>query len=298
MLETAYSFLEYRRSQELERRKHACEALPGLLTIEVNITELCNRKCVFCPRVDPEKYPNHNIMIPKQVVDRLVSEVKRLGYHSKISFSGFGEPTLNPTFLEIIRKFRAASDDLVIETNTNGDKLSSEDLDDLYDAGLSSFYWNLYDGPEQLEKVEKIIAASKFPAEKIRIRPHWEGCDLEKEAGLILNNRSGALSPLDTALHQSCNYPFYKMFVDWNGNVLSCSNDWFRKYVVGNIMYVPLDKIWMDPKWHQFRMNLYEGNRSMNSPCNTCDVEGTLFGNDSVATYLKRWYDESSLSNS
>ena len=29
--------------------------------VELNTTELCNRKCPFCPRVDPKTYPNQNI---------------------------------------------------------------------------------------------------------------------------------------------------------------------------------------------------------------------------------------------
>ena len=28
--------------------------------VELNVNELCNRTCVFCPRVDPKIYPNLN----------------------------------------------------------------------------------------------------------------------------------------------------------------------------------------------------------------------------------------------
>ena len=36
------------------------ENTPLFSWIDINITELCNRKCVFCPRINPEIYPNLN----------------------------------------------------------------------------------------------------------------------------------------------------------------------------------------------------------------------------------------------
>ncbi len=291
MLETANSFLEYRKNQErtLRGAGRSAPLLPGLLTIEVNITELCNRVCGFCPRVNPEIYPNNNLMISLLVVKRIVSEIKRLDYFAKVSFSGFGEPTLNKEFIDIVRTFRAASKDIILETNTNGDKLTSQYLSELWDGGLNSLYWNLYDGPEQQEDIVKIISNSRFPMERVRLRPHWPGCDLEKEAGLILNNRSGAvLSGLQDTIssNKRCNYPFYKMLIDWNGNVLCCSNDWLRKNIIGNVMMTSLDKIWANMRWHEFRKNLIQGNRTLNDPCKTCDVYGELFGEESVNEYF------------
>ena len=47
----ADTFLEYRRKQEqvhLNRIKGSTNPLDAILTIELNTTELCNRKCIFC----------------------------------------------------------------------------------------------------------------------------------------------------------------------------------------------------------------------------------------------------------
>ena len=67
MLETDHTFLEYRKSQEsaLISSSATGNDLPGLLTIEINITELCNRICSFCPRANPDIYPNNNLMCLK-----------------------------------------------------------------------------------------------------------------------------------------------------------------------------------------------------------------------------------------
>ncbi|QDC51249.1 radical SAM/SPASM domain-containing protein [Candidatus Methylopumilus universalis] len=291
MLETASTFLEYRRKQEIELRDSnlSTGALPGLLTIEINITELCNRVCSFCPRSNPEVYPNSNLMISPVIVKKIASEIKRLRYVRKISFSGFGEPTLNRDFPSIVRAFRDVSEDLVLETNTNGDKLTSDYLDLLWEAGLNNLYWNLYDGPEQKDQILEIVKKSKFPINRVRLRPHWLGCDLEKEVGLILNNRSGAVAVNGSkvGISKKCNYPFYKMLIDWNGNVLCCSNDWLRKNIIGNVISTPLDEIWISNKWHDFRLNIVNGDRALNEPCSTCDVDGELFGSESVDEYFK-----------
>lgn len=287
--ETAYSFIEYRKKQESVLRNTDAQSpyLPGLLTIEVNLTELCNRKCVFCPRVDPTVYPNLNLMIPNDIVKKIASEIQRLGYNSKVSFSGFGEPLLNPEFSNIIKTFRSVSDQLKLETNTNGDKLTSERLDKLHRAGLNNLYWNLYDGPHQYDQVEKVLSKTVMPIDHIHIRPHWVGYDETNENSIVLNNRSGALKITKKTLPMSkrCNYPFYKMFIDWNGNVLSCSNDWMREFVVGNVLSTPLDQLWMHPRWHDFRTNLLNKDRASNSPCKTCDVDGELFATESLLQY-------------
>ena len=56
-------FLKKRRNQEDEHFKISKDhsVLNSLVVIEINLTELCNRKCVFCPRVDPKVFPNRNL---------------------------------------------------------------------------------------------------------------------------------------------------------------------------------------------------------------------------------------------
>ena len=54
----------------------------GLKIVEFNPTELCNRTCHFCPRHDPEVYPNLNLHLDpntvQNVVDDLVKQIKEI----------------------------------------------------------------------------------------------------------------------------------------------------------------------------------------------------------------------------
>ena len=113
----------------------------------------------------------------------------------------------------------------------------------------------------------------------------------EESYGLTISNRAGSVSlknehfelkPLNEPLKKPCYYPFYKVLIDHNGDVLICSNDWKKKAVVGNVIKEEksLVEIWSNEKFISFRKKLMMSDRS-HSPCNLCDVNGTLNGKKS-----------------
>ena len=290
-------FLKHRKAQE---QKHLDMIADGedpflsLMTVEMNITELCNRKCVFCPRVDPEVYPNRNLMMDLAVSRKVAKDLSEVGYLGRISFSGFGEPLLNREFAEHIRVFREALPENTIETNTNGDRLTVATIHELFEAGLTGLYINMYDGPEQEPEFLKMIEEAGLTESQWRLRPHWVGSD--KDFGLTLNNRSGVLrnaefdlGPLDSPLQSRCHYPFYKLLIDWDGKALFCSNDWGREIRIGDVMTTHVVDVWLSEKMFEVRRYLSEGQRCF-SPCKQCNVTGTLTGGKSF-DLLMQYYE-------
>ena len=288
--------LNHRKDQEalgIERSKFLETPLRSILTIELNITELCNRKCVFCPRVDPEVYPNQNLNMDQSVVEAVVSNVSKLGIFPRFSFSGFGEPVLHKRLAELIRIIRTVLPDHTIEINTNGDRLNVEKVRSYFSAGLTYLYINLYDGPEQADGFHTLMSDSGVDPARYQLRPHWIGA--EGDYGLTLNNRSGTVNsptinllPLKKQLDRRCHYPFYKLLVDWNGDVLFCSNDWGRKIVIDNIMRSSLENIWMNEKFLDIRTRLLQGSRDF-APCNTCNVNGLITGSESAKVLVRHY---------
>jgi radical SAM protein with 4Fe4S-binding SPASM domain len=295
--------LEHRKAQERSHfeggggaQADAPDPMASLITLELNLTELCNRKCVFCPRIDPEVYPNRNLNMEVGLAEKVAGDVATLGLKSRISFSGFGEPLLHKGFTEIVRRMRGILPDNTIETNTNGDRLTPAKINELYDAGLTYLYVNLYDGPEQRPHFEAMFAEAGADPARWRLRPHWVGS--EEDYGLTLNNRSGVLKapgidigPLETALAMRCHYPFYKMLIDWNGDVLFCSNDWGREIVVGNVMQTGLREVWLSERMFEVRRRLANGDRGF-KPCANCNVHGTLHGVMSFALLVRHYERE------
>ena len=209
--------------------------------------------------------------------------------------SGFGENLLNPNFREIVHIFRHTVTLATLECNTNGDKLTQTYAEELFEySGLDLIYINLYDGVEQMTHFDKVM--KNIPEEKYKYRMHWG--DFENH-GLLLNNRSGVIdwvgieeSNVASLKGKPCHYPFYKMFVDWNGDVLFCSNDWGREHVVGNLLQDTLHNVWFGKPMTKIRKKLIKGDRS-HSPCNKCSVDGSLFGKESF-NLVKEYYENRS----
>ena len=98
---------------------------------------------MFCPRHDPEVFPNRNLQMTTLGASMIASELMANHYKGKISFSGFGENLLNPKFHSIIESFSKCLPENVIECNTNGDRLTSLYAQKLFDKGLTLLYINL-----------------------------------------------------------------------------------------------------------------------------------------------------------
>ena len=278
------SFLDYRRSQEQQHfaQVDSSDPMSSLLSVEINCSELCNRTCVFCPRHDATVYPNQNLNMSVDLAQRIGQQLAEFNYRGKISFSGYGENFLNKQFAEIVKVIRQQLPDNVIECNTNGDKITLAMAQAVYQAGLSKLYVNLYDGPEQREEFDKIF--TEFPSDWYMYRRHWS----PEDHGMILNNRGGIVTWVTQPAHpgRPCYYTSYKMMIDWNGNVLFCSNDWARNHIVGNLYHHSIKQIWLGPKLMDYRRRLGQGYRDF-EPCKSCSVPGDLFGQQSYEVLMK-----------
>lgn len=282
-LDNKDTFLEHRKKQEkaFMEQIDTSNPLSSLLTVEINTTELCNRKCVFCPRFDKDVYPNRNLNMTVETAELIGKNLSTNNYKGKISFSGFSENFINKKFVDIVAKLREYLPDSLFECNTNGDFVTEEYVKRLYDAGLNILYINLYDGIDQIDKFNKIMLP--FDKNKYKYRAHYSQADY----GLNLNNRGGSISWLgldedsvENLKGKPCYYPFYKMFVDWNGDVIFCSNDWQKEIKVGNMVNETLESVWLGDKLNRERKRLIKGDRSK-SPCNKCSVNGQMFGETS-----------------
>jgi hypothetical protein len=63
-----------------------------------------------------------------------------------------------------------------------------------------------------------------------------------------------------------------------------CSHDWGKKNILGNLNTNTIQDIWMSENAKKSRLNLANAERGF-SPCNVCDVKGTLIGK----THVKAW---------
>ena len=72
-----------------------------LKSITLNPTEICNRKCGFCPR--SEGYPNQNFHISRSTVERLSQQLFEFNFTGRLGWSGNGEPLLTRNLYDSIK---------------------------------------------------------------------------------------------------------------------------------------------------------------------------------------------------
>lgn len=260
----------------------ATDIVTSLRIVEINPIEICNRSCEFCPRSDPKLYANQKFKINFETTEKIAYDLKEINYNGRIGFVGFGEPLLHKQLsesIEIVRNIVTTA--RWIEVNTNGDFLTSELIKELADAGCTHLTVSMYDG-DITDKLYKMKGHTN-----ITITPrHCYSDHFE----LRLVNRKDIISESGSQnIQRSCFLPFYKIFIDWNGDVLVCGMDWGRKSHLGNVLKESINDIWTGELFASYRKELIKGNRKNCTPCNYCDVNGTLQGRDSFEIWKKHY---------
>lgn len=245
----------------------------GLKIVEFNPTELCNRTCHFCPRHDPEVYPNLNLHLDPSTVQNVVDDLVKHNYRGQIMFSGFGEPLLNRKILECIKICSDAG--FYVELTTNGDKILQGKwytVQDFVDAGLSAVHIDIYDDTKQYLSWKRMMR--KFNGIlNYRITPRYV------TTTAVFSARAGSATHEGISQGTSkapCFVPSVKAFINWNGNLDLCCHDWQREGGgFGNVNDNPFSEVWNSNSMNGIRSKLMSGPRNIHgSPCDKCTTGG------------------------
>lgn len=240
----------------------------SLYEVEINVCDVCNKSCPFCPRGNGYKPPHLNKYISVRTIAEICKQLTK-SYKGYISLSGFGEPTLHPQIVEIIHIIQKLCPKCHIFITTNGTNLDV--IKDVEDIMIEISHIDLL-RPEVLESLHSPYRVNEIYTDKIK----------------GFNNRAGNVRDyLKEPLKQCCNLPFYKMFIDINGNVLLCASDWKRKNVIGNIYEETIYDIWNNGRYKNVRLNLLNNIRTI--ICSKCDCNGLKNGTELVEYWKKKY---------
>ncbi len=265
--------------QNYQENKDKNIVLPS--EVEISESGLCNRKCSFCPRSDPN-YNHVNEFISEDLHSKLCNQLGELQYKGVIRYSGFVEPLLDKNIYNLINKAKKTLPNAKVELVTNGDVLNKTRLKKLFDNGLDTILISVYDSEEDAIKFEKLC--KELPLEKKQYVIRKRYLPPEQDFGITLSNRAGMMEnaeykikTLNKALNEPCYYPSYTFFMDYNGDVLMCPHDWGKKIILGNMKNENFLDIWASKKAINLRKKLNKADRNF-SPCKSCDVKGSLIG--------------------
>ena len=249
--------------------------------IEISESGVCNRKCSFCPRSDPS-FVERKEFITNDLHLKLCKELEQLNYKGTIRYSGFVEPLLDKNIFNLIKMAREFVPSSNIELVTNGDVLNKKRLIKLFNKGLNKILISAYDDKKTAEQLENLCKDAKLNKSQYIVRHRY--LSEENDFGITLSNRSGLMEnaefkikSLKEPLKKPCYIPSYTFFLDYQGDVLMCPHDWGKKIILGNLKKEKLIDIWFSKKSVSIRKMLNNNNRNF-TPCNVCDVDGTLMG--------------------
>lgn len=244
--------------------------------VELNVTELCTRKCWFCPRADPNVYPNQNKHMSMETFQHIYDALCRIDYKHNVHFSGFCEPLLGKNTLEGMKLLSSRFNVKVI---TNGDVITPDILKLLDSYKLKELKIDLYDGEHQYEKFTKMIYSCGYQSKNVLLNKVYE------QEKLMFYNRSGTSNFKSEAgldVNRPCYVPFYKIIIDWTGDYILCMSDWHRRSDITkarlNISEYGLDEYLNSEPFKVFANKMIETKRNGLTPCSTCDIDGTKLG--------------------
>ncbi len=266
--------------------------LPDIVQIES--TNLCNAKCVFCPR--DEMHRQQGIM-DMDLFRKVVDECAALGI-THVRLHNYGEPFLDRRLVEKVRyaKTRGIAEVGMI---SNGSLITPDIAQGLIDAGLDAINISVdASGKETFERtrvnldydvvIDNIRTLDRLRRGAGRARPKLilsfvRQQDAPEEQAFIdtwrtiadkihitdLHNWAGTLHA-----HSDVAYPCYRLWLTftvlWDGRVSLCCADFDGRHVLGDLRTSTIRDVWNSPAYRAVRrQHLESGGPEI---CRSCDL--------------------------
>lgn len=187
--------------------------------ILIEPTTRCTRDCWFCR---PGAYPPEDMTSEHH--ERVLGYMASIGWDRALHYSGFGEPTIHPQFVEFTERAHAMCPDAQLSLFTNGDGLTVDGLHRLAKT-LDWIAWDIYELDETVARMGRYVQDSGFPPERFRVVNQ-----VSNPAKKI--SRAGALwqsNELSESSERSCTYLGEQLNMTADGNWVMCCNDMRRR---------------------------------------------------------------------
>jgi len=279
---------------------------PYQYTIE--ITNICNLHCVFCPQADP----NHAAVRPHGSLHlddlalflRRVTEARPADRH--INFTLDGEPFCSCDFLRCVDLAVSAGYFPVFATNAT--QLDRESADRLITGGPFRASIDFASSRDIFESIrgragdfDLVRRNLLYLMEQAKHHPgiHLDIHDISSFTGTEtreslrkmrslfpgrlprrvrfaarnFHNFCGHLGRPETGgRYRLCPYPWTQLAVTHTGDCVACCRDVCGRTVLGNVFRQSVMDIWNGPKYRELRQNLIDRRPDLHAACAACDL--------------------------
>jgi GTP 3',8-cyclase len=191
-------------------------------TVNLETSSSCNRKCSYCP---VSRFPRPQSNLSMKAIFKIAANLKQIGFKGEIAFTGYNEPLMDSRIVEIIKVFRNALPKNKLIIYTNGDFLTAPLLKKLNQWGVL-FNISIHEGKQPALHNNKELNVRRNMQER------------------ILSTRAGLVEVKHPQNLRWCILPKTQITIDYKGNVILCSDDYFSSVVWGNIKKQGLMQIW------------------------------------------------------
>jgi len=262
--------------------------------VQIESTNICNAKCVFCPRDDMHRRQG---IMTVALFRKIVDECVELGI-THVRMHNYGEAFIDK---KLVEKVRYAKQKGIQEVGmiSNGSLITEQIARGMIDAGLDAINISVdASGKEVFEstrvglKYDKVIAnierLVRLRAESGRRRPklilsfvrqnnsadeqafieHWRAI-ADKIHVTDLHNWAGTLNQ-ESDVNYPCYRPWLTFTVLWDGRVSLCCADFDGKTILGDLNTHSIAEIWnAEPYRDVRRQHLQSGGPDI---CRACDL--------------------------
>ena len=269
--------------------------------ISIEIDTHCNLRCRMCP-IGHDKVKKQG-RISLDTFEKIVKSA--VGYTEKIAMAVMGEPLMHPelsTMVAIVKKYG-----LNAFVWTNGMLLDVKKSKELLEAGIDKLFFSYEVIKKELHEKIRVGAnydkvmfnLDNFIELKDKFRPEckvaiwnivpdtkmslefsedirYKYINIELYASYAMDwhgeievENTEQLTKNPTACNQIQNY----LSVSYNGDFISCCNDFNHDYTLGNIHDIDsLDDIWLSKQRLKLIENMNNGTLSGVEPCQNCSA--------------------------
>ncbi len=270
--------------------------------LQIEVTNACNFRCQMCPFHGPEKASDRAIGFMKFEQYRdIVTQFKDFGGLLVIP-QGAGESFLHPKFLDMI-EFTKQKLGLAVAFNTNGAFFTSKTASFLIDNEVDEIGFSIHalepntfhtitggdlslaEEAVQILVDEKNRRRAKKPFVRVLLVEQLENRN-EVDAYIrrwlpvvdevvIQARRIQAGRTLETPrteTRQPCRHLFDTAFIQWDGEMVICCEDWESQTSVGNVFDYPFHRLWRSYKMDKYRSTQRAGRYVPPSICRDCEA--------------------------
>lgn len=201
---------------------------------QIEITNICNLKCSYCPRhLMKRKQGIMSMKTLKHIMDKIENNTLRLQH--------YGESLIDNNIVEKIKYIKKRKPKMNLIINTNGTLITNKIVRELFSAGLTHIIisYHVKESISKLDKISKkyrknievIILENNENINKLKELGYKVTIKKLRDLGIIKKNKI-----FTNNVKERCAFIKYnEVVIEWNGDIVPCCEVYDNHPLLGNI---------------------------------------------------------------